>query len=144
MSNQIQLLHEQGLKPEEIAEGLDMPASEVVFQLFQMGLLGGIKNTSVKVGEDPIDEPVSVFEKYKEAIHERLVGIALSETENVGAAVKACMYLNEEITGRNERRIKENVTNNTFNISVLRQELEDSRKKLENNGNIIELTEKAS
>jgi hypothetical protein len=138
-SEQIVILYDGGNKPEEIAEMLSLRLEDVLLILHGKNRLSqeNIKKnlqvnaiiTSQEKGADVTSLPEvkdeTVEEIYKNAhkqVAKNLVMIATAKPDEitpVGVIAKVGMYINEEVTGRNEARAKKNNGGLLINIAEM-------------------------
>jgi hypothetical protein len=114
---QIVALFRQGMTPEQIASGLDWSLEAV------KTVLAGELSGSTKVNGMITDEEHKL-------IIDALKEVAVYEQENVGAKVKAGIYLNEEKMGRNDARVRESRIPK-MDIGKLNIIIVNARKKIE-------------
>lgn len=128
-SEQILILFQQGIKPEEISEMLGLSLTDVLTILYGLGKLS-VKNldkslnarkalnnggapTSLTSNIDTDSElsAEEIYKKYQHSIAKNLVTMAMATpTDDMPAAVivKCGIYCREEATGRNDARAKRN------------------------------------
>lgn len=122
-AKQIMHMAQAGIAIEDIANALghDHEAVRVILTALEGGKkkknipvsvnLGTKESTTTSEETAPLgfqdgETAEEIYKKNQAAVARKLVQTALYDSENVAAATKAAIYINEEATGRNEARAK--------------------------------------